>query len=147
MAKKRQRKKIYKAPAPKLETQFNCPECGRKKVIQVRFFKRENKGYLRCKACGEEYEGKLKRATTPIDVYYAWIDQRDKEKEEEYKKNEQEQDGEEEEEVEGQIEAEENYEEGEQQDNEYDNNDNDNDNEDQDKGDEDYNEDEGSDYE
>ena len=143
MAKKRQRKKVYKVPMPKLETQFNCPECGRKKVIQVRFFKRENRGYLRCKACGEEYEGKLKRATTPIDVYYEWIDKRDKEKEEEYKK--QEEDGENEEPVEGEIEAEENYEDGEQQDNGYDNIDNE-DQSQEDKGDDDYNEDEGSDY-
>ena len=54
MAKKRQRKKVYKPPPPKLETQFNCPECGRKKVVEVHFEKRENKGYLRCRACGEE---------------------------------------------------------------------------------------------
>ena len=86
MAKKKQRKKVYKPPAPKLETQFNCPECGRKKVVEVRFMKKENKGYLRCRACGEEYQGKLKRASTPIDIYYEWIDHRDQEKEEEYKK-------------------------------------------------------------
>ena len=42
MAKKRQRKKIYKIPEPKLEKTFNCPECGRKKVVEVRFNKREN---------------------------------------------------------------------------------------------------------
>ena len=134
MAKKRQRKKVYKAPAPKLETQFNCPECGRKKVIQVRFIKRENKGYLRCKACGEEFEGKLKRATTPIDIYYQWIDFRDEEKEKEYKQE----NGERGEEVEGE-EIRENYEEDEQQDNE-------NENQSEDKGDDDYNEDEASDY-
>ncbi len=134
MAKKRQRKKVYKAPAPKLETQFNCPECGRKKVIQVRFIKRENKGYLRCKACGEEFEGKLKRATTPIDIYYQWIDFRDEEKEKEYKQENEERG----EEVEGE-EIRENYEEDEQQDNE-------NENQSEDKGDDDYNEDEASDY-
>ena len=134
MAKKRQRKKVYKAPEPKLETQFNCPECGRKKVIQVRFIKRENKGYLRCKACGEEFEGKLKRATTPIDIYYQWIDFRDEEKEKEYKQENEERG----EEVEGE-EIRENYEEDEQQDNE-------NENQSEDKGDDDYNEDEASDY-
>ena len=134
MAKKRQRKKVYKAPAPKLETQFNCPECGRKKVIQVRFIKRENKGYLRCKACGEEFEGKLKRATTPIDIYYQWIDFRDEEKEKEYKQENEERG----EEVEGE-EIRENYEEDEQQDNE-------NENQSEDKGDDDYNEDEAADY-
>ena len=81
MAKKRQRKKVYKPPQPKLETQFNCPECGRKKVVEVHFNKRDNKGYLRCRACGEEYEGKLKRASEPIDIYYNWINHRDNERE------------------------------------------------------------------
>ena len=83
MAKKKQRKKVYKPPAPKLETQFSCPECGRKKVVEVRFIKKENKGYLRCRACGEQYETKLKRASTPIDIYYSWIDERDQKKEKE----------------------------------------------------------------
>ena len=144
MAKKKQRKKVYKPPAPKLETQFNCPECGRKKVVEVRFMKKENKGYLRCRACGEEYQGKLKRATTPIDIYYEWIDHRDQEKEEEYKKKANEEGGEEE--------KEEYDEQGEQQENGYDNDNDDNENyenedQSQDKGDEDYNEEEGSDYE
>ena len=83
MAKKKQRKKVYKPPAPKLETQFSCQECGRKKVVEVRFIKKENKGYLRCRACGEQYETKLKRASTPIDIYYSWIDERDQKKEKE----------------------------------------------------------------
>ena len=82
MAKKRQRKKIYKIPVPKLEKTFNCPECGRKKVVEVRFNKKENKGYLRCRACGENYEAKLKRASCPIDVYYQWIDHIDEERDE-----------------------------------------------------------------
>ena len=144
MAKKKQRKKVYKPPAPKLETQFNCPECGRKKVVEVRFMKKENKGYLRCRACGEEYQGKLKRASTPIDIYYEWIDHRDQEKEEEYKKKANEEGGEEE--------KEEYDEQGEQQENGYDNDNDDNENyenedQSQNKGDEDYNEEEGSDYE
>ena len=84
MAKKRQRKKIYKIPVPKLEKTFNCPECGRKKVVEVRFNKKENKGYLRCRACGENFEAKLKRASCPIDVYYEWIDFIDSEREKEY---------------------------------------------------------------
>ena len=84
MAKKRQRKKIYKIPVPKLEKTFNCPECGRKKVVEVRFNKKEHKGYLRCRACGDEFETKLKRASAPIDVYYQWIDEKDKEREKEY---------------------------------------------------------------
>ena len=41
MAKKKQRKKIYKIPEPKLEKVFNCPECGRKKVVEVRFNKKK----------------------------------------------------------------------------------------------------------
>ena len=84
MAKKKQRKKIYKIPEPKLEKIFNCPECGRKKVVEVRFNKKENKGYLRCRACGDNYEAKLKKASAPIDVYYEWIDFIDKERENEY---------------------------------------------------------------
>ena len=144
MAKKRQRKKVYKPPAQKLETQFNCPECGRKKVVEVRFNKRENKGYLRCKACGEQYDTNLKRASTPIDVYYEWINHRDREKEEEYNKEKTEEGGDEYEQG-----GENEYQE-ENQENDYDNendNDNDNDNEEQSQEkDEDYNEDEGSDY-
>ena len=31
-----------------------------------------------------EYEGKLKKASSPIDIYYEWIDYRDNEKEKEY---------------------------------------------------------------
>ena len=84
MAKKRQRKKIYKVPQPKLEKVFNCPHCGRKKVVEVRFNKKENKGYLRCRACKEEHEAKLKKASAPIDVYYEWIDSIDNEREKEY---------------------------------------------------------------
>ena len=84
MAKKKQRKKINKIPEPKLDKTFNCPECGRKKVVEVRFNKKEGKGYLRCRSCGDEYEGKLKRASSPIDIYYEWIDFRDNEKEKEY---------------------------------------------------------------
>ena len=100
MAKKRQRKKIYKIPEPKLEKTFNCPECGRKKVVEVRFNKKENKGYLRCRACGDNYEAKLKKASSPIDVYYQWIDFKDEEREKEYDnkiKDEEVQEGEEQE--------------------------------------------------
>ena len=100
MAKKRQRKKIYKIPEPKLEKTFNCPECGRKKVVEVRFNKKENKGYLRCRACGDNYEAKLKKASSPIDVYYQWIDFKDGEREKEYDnkiKDEEVQEGEEQE--------------------------------------------------
>ena len=148
MAKKRQRKKVYRPPAPKLGTQFNCPECGRKKVVEVRFSKRDNKGLLRCRACGEEYEGKLKRATMPIDVYYDWINHRDqeKEKENEYENGKKEEEAEE-------IEEGDNIEVEEQQDNEEEN---DNDYEggqeeqyqekDEDEEDGDYNEDEESNY-
>ena len=68
MAKKRQRKKIYKIPEPKLEKTFNCPECGRKKVVEVRFNKKESKGYLRCRACGDNYEARKKRAKAICDV-------------------------------------------------------------------------------
>ena len=100
MAKKRQRKKIYKIPEPKLEKTFNCPECGRKKVVEVRFNKKENKGYLRCRACGDNYEARLKKASSPIDVYYQWIDFKDEERDKEYDnkiKDEEVQEGEEQE--------------------------------------------------
>ena len=158
MAKKRQRNKVYKPPEPKLETQFNCPECGRKKVVEVRFNKKENKGYLRCRACRETYDTFLKRASTPIDIYYEWINHRDKEKEGEYDKQKNEEGGDEYEE------GEENEIQEENQENEYDNengndndndndndnyndNDNENDNEEQSQEkDEDYNDEEGSDY-
>ena len=100
MAKKRQRKKIYKIPEPKLEKTFNCPECGRKKVVEVRCNKNESKGYLRCRACGDNYEARLKKASSPIDVYYQWIDFKDEERDKEYNnkiKEEEVQEGEEQE--------------------------------------------------
>ena len=105
MAKKRQRKKIYKIPVPKLEKTFNCPECGRKKVVEVRFNKKENKGYLRCRSCGENFEAKLKRASCPIDVYYEWIDFIDSEREKEYENKIKEEGKEEEGEGEGEGEG------------------------------------------
>ena len=90
MAKKRQRKKMYRPPNPRLQTSFNCPECGRKKVVEVKFNKRENVGYLRCRGCGIDFNTKLKKASTPIDVYYNWIDQRDEEKEKNYSESQKE---------------------------------------------------------
>ena len=83
MAKKKQRKKVYKKQEKKLETQFRWTECERKNVKAEHIIKKENKGYLRCRACGEQYETKLKRASTPIDIYYSWIDERDQKKEKE----------------------------------------------------------------
>ena len=83
MVKKKQRKKVLKMPVPKLDKIFSCPECGRKKVVDVRFIKKDKKAFLRCHACGEEYETELKRAMAPIDVFYKWIDEKDKEREKE----------------------------------------------------------------
>ena len=83
MAKKKQRKKVFKPPQPKLATLFNCPECGRQKIIEVRMLRKDKKGHLQCRACGVEFETKLKSATTPIDIYYEWIDYREKEQEKE----------------------------------------------------------------
>ena len=80
----KQRKKVFKPPQPKLATLFNCPECGRQKIIEVRMLRKDKKGHLQCRACGVEFETKLKSATTPIDIYYEWIDYRDNEKEKDY---------------------------------------------------------------
>ena len=92
MAKKRSRKKIIKPPQPKLSTVFNCPECGYKKTVVVRFNRRDNKGLLICKRCGVEYEGKLKKASAFIDIYYEWLDKREMEekKNEKLRKNDEE---------------------------------------------------------
>ena len=123
MAKKRQRNKIYKIPVPKLEKTFNCPECGRKKVVEVRFNKKENKGYLRCRACGDNYETKLKKASSPIDVYYQWIDFKDEEREkEEYDNKIKDEEGEEGEEQENNDNYNENDNEEENEDENYDDN-------------------------
>ena len=146
MAKKKQRKKVYRPPPPKLETQFNCPECCRKKVVEVHFNKRENKGYLRCRACGEEYEGKMKRASMPIDIYYDWINHRDQEKE---KENNYENDGKEEEGLENEFEEGENNEDEEQQENddyEGEQEDQNKEEEEDDNIDGEFNEEEGSEY-
>ena len=143
MAKKKQRKKIYKIPEPKLEKIFNCPECGRKKVVEVHFNKRDNKGYLRCRACGEEYESKLKRASDPIDIYYNWINHRDNEREKNNENNQK-----------NKEEGAEEVEEGENEEIEQQENENEEQEQSKDKGDDDddeeadgdYNEEEGSDY-
>ena len=92
MVKKKSRRKIIKAPVPKLDTVFNCPLCGHKKTVAVIFNKKENMGYLRCKGCNEEYTSKLRRADAYIDIYYRWVDalqkKRNKEEEEQEKSEE-----------------------------------------------------------
>ena len=113
-----------------------------KKVVEVHFDKRENKGYLRCRACGEEFESKLKRASEPIDIYYNWINHRDLEREKNIKKNNEE-DGDEIEEGENEeIEQQENENDNEEQEQEQSKDKGD----DEDGDDGDYNEEEGSDY-
>ena len=92
MVKKKSRRKIIKAPVPKLDTVFNCPLCGHKKTVAVVFNKKENIGHLRCKGCNEEYSSKLRRADAYIDIYYRWVDdlqkKRNKEDEEQEKSEE-----------------------------------------------------------
>ena len=92
MLKKKSRRKIIKAPVPKLDTVFNCPLCGHKKTVAVVFNKKENIGHLRCKGCNEEYSSKLRRADAYIDIYYRWVDdlqkKRNKEEEEQEKSEE-----------------------------------------------------------
>ena len=92
MVKKKSRRKIIKAPVPKLDTVFNCPLCGHKKTVAVVFNKKENIGYLRCKGCKEEYTSNLRRADAYIDIYYRWVDElqkkRNKEEEEQEKSEE-----------------------------------------------------------
>ena len=55
MVKKKTRRKVIKAPIPKLDTIFNCPLCGQKKTVAVTFDKINNKGYLLCKTCKKNY--------------------------------------------------------------------------------------------
>ena len=92
MVKKKSRRKIIKAPVPKLDTVFNCPLCGHKKTVAVVFNKKENIGYLRCKGCNEVYTSNLRRADAYIDIYYRWVDylqkRRNKEEEEQQKSEE-----------------------------------------------------------
>ena len=128
MVKKKSRRKIIKAPVPKLDTIFNCPLCGHKKTVAVTFNKKENKGYLRCKACKEEFESDLKRADTFIDIYYRWVNYLEKKKEKE-EENELEQNDEEFEDNDENENENENDEENEEHDEDYENNDKDEDNE------------------
>ena len=89
MVKKKTRRKVIKAPIPKLDTIFNCPLCGQKKTVAVTFDKKINIGYLRCKACKKSYESKIKRADTFIDIYYRWVNQLEKDREKELEEEEQ----------------------------------------------------------
>ena len=92
MVKKKSRRKIIKAPVPKLDTVFNCPLCGHKKTVAVVFNKKLNVGKLRCKGCNEVYTSNLRRADAYIDIYYRWVDylqkRRNKEEEEQQKSEE-----------------------------------------------------------
>ena len=89
MVKKKSRRKIIKAPVPKLDTIFNCPLCGQKKTVAVNFDKKNNIGYLRCKACKKSYETKIKRADAFIDIYYKWVNQLEKDREKQLEEEEQ----------------------------------------------------------
>ena len=74
MVKKNTRRKVIKPPQPKLDTVFNCYNCGTKKTIEVKFDRKEKKATLRCKACGIKFETNIRPADAYIDIYYRWID-------------------------------------------------------------------------
>ena len=106
MVKKKSRRKIIKAPVPKLDTIFNCPKCGHKKTVAVTLNKKTNDGFLKCKACKIEYQTKFKRADAFIDIYYKWVDELEKqrlheeEEEEHHKKKREKEDDDDEQESE-----------------------------------------------
>ena len=79
MSKKKARKKIIKVVQPKVATIFDCPFCNYKKCVETKIDKRKGFATLKCKVCATSYKTKASHLTDPIDVYYDWIDECEKE--------------------------------------------------------------------
>jgi transcription elongation factor Elf1 len=79
MSKKKARKKIIKVVQPKVPTIFDCPFCNYKKCVDVKIDRKKRIASLKCKVCQSSYETTLNHLTEPVDVYYNWIDECERE--------------------------------------------------------------------
>jgi len=69
--RKPMKRKSHLAP---LDTEFDCPFCGRQNTCEVFLDKSKNIGKIRCKVCLEDFQCKIHRLSREIDVYSEWID-------------------------------------------------------------------------
>ena len=79
MSKKKARKKIIKVVQPKVATIFDCPFCNYKKCVETKIDKKKKLATLKCKICNSIYKSKATHLTEPIDVFYNWIDECERE--------------------------------------------------------------------
>ncbi|GBF93378.1 transcription elongation factor [Raphidocelis subcapitata] len=63
-----------KAPAPKLDTQFNCPFCNSTKTVTCTMDWESEKGRVECVACHEGFDSPINHLTEAVDIYSDWLD-------------------------------------------------------------------------
>ncbi|KIY99418.1 Transcription elongation factor 1 [Monoraphidium neglectum] len=63
-----------KAPAPKLDTSFNCPFCNSTKTVQCTMDWERQEGTVECVHCKESFSSKINHLSEPIDIYSDWLD-------------------------------------------------------------------------
>eukprot|EP01055_Gregarina_sp_Pseudo9_P005376 Gregarina_sp_Pseudo_9__5375@NODE_64_length_4638_cov_86_865188_g59_i0_p4_GENE_NODE_64_length_4638_cov_86_865188_g59_i0NODE_64_length_4638_cov_86_865188_g59_i0_p4_ORF_typecomplete_len198_score61_56Elf1/PF05129_13/7_2e25Rubredoxin/PF00301_20/1_5Rubredoxin/PF00301_20/59Dynactin_p62/PF05502_13/0_096_NODE_64_length_4638_cov_86_865188_g59_i0337930 len=75
MGKRKPRRRApTRAPAPKLDSEFDCPFCAALKSVQVQIKKRELIAQLHCRACNVDYQTSVGPLDEPVDVFSLWID-------------------------------------------------------------------------
>eukprot|EP01054_Gregarina_sp_Poly1_P002611 Gregarina_sp_Poly_1__2610@NODE_1709_length_3503_cov_129_177532_g1119_i0_p2_GENE_NODE_1709_length_3503_cov_129_177532_g1119_i0NODE_1709_length_3503_cov_129_177532_g1119_i0_p2_ORF_typecomplete_len192_score51_01Elf1/PF05129_13/9_7e25Rubredoxin/PF00301_20/1_4Rubredoxin/PF00301_20/1_5e02Rubredoxin/PF00301_20/2_5e03_NODE_1709_length_3503_cov_129_177532_g1119_i027113286 len=75
MGKRKPRRRApTRAPAPKLDSEFDCPFCAALKSVQVQIKKRELVAQLHCRACNVDYQTGVGPLDEPVDVFSLWID-------------------------------------------------------------------------
>lgn len=75
MGKRKPRRRApTRPPAPKLDSEFDCPFCASLKSVQVQIKKRELIAQLHCRMCNVDYQTSVGPLDEPVDVFSLWID-------------------------------------------------------------------------